>query len=118
MRFSSFPCLVHILSVLTVINPIRASFNRRDGTCNGHAELCERSYANVTFVGEFFITPVRIGPRADDILRVQVLTIVMPSEPIIVCELPIALIRKLIQPSGCQPRRRWYDACNSGTFKS
>jgi hypothetical protein len=51
MRFSSFPCLVHILSVLTVINPIRASFNRRDGTCNGHAELCERSYANVTFVG-------------------------------------------------------------------
>jgi len=28
-----------------------ATFERRATTCNGHAELCERSYGNVTFVG-------------------------------------------------------------------
>ncbi|TFK56708.1 PLC-like phosphodiesterase [Heliocybe sulcata] len=40
------------LSLFSALSAVQAvSVSRRATTCNGHAELCDRSYGNVTFVG-------------------------------------------------------------------
>ncbi|EGO04745.1 hypothetical protein SERLA73DRAFT_173938 [Serpula lacrymans var. lacrymans S7.3] len=35
----------------TLASPAQGNINRRASVCNGHAELCNRSFGNVTFVG-------------------------------------------------------------------
>jgi hypothetical protein len=49
MLFSALRCLAHLS--LFVSLSAAASISRRATTCNGHAELCNRSYGNITFVG-------------------------------------------------------------------
>lgn len=53
MLFSS----KHIAQVALLIlssstaHTLASSLKRQATTCNGHAELCDRSYGNITFVG-------------------------------------------------------------------
>jgi hypothetical protein len=45
---------MHLLPLLALaLTPLAhaATITSRATTCNGHAELCSRSYGNVTFVG-------------------------------------------------------------------
>ncbi|KAI0756866.1 PLC-like phosphodiesterase [Daedaleopsis nitida] len=52
MRFSqSFTKAGILASLLSVSGTYGTATTRRATTCNGHAELCERSFGNVTFVG-------------------------------------------------------------------
>ncbi|KAF8585822.1 PLC-like phosphodiesterase [Ramaria rubella] len=52
MLFSTLAQVAAALLVSTNVLPVlAASISRRATTCNGHPELCSRSYGNVTFVG-------------------------------------------------------------------
>ena len=45
-RFVPFSSSIDMLHILTVVY-----FLRSEQLCNGHPELCDRSYGNITFVG-------------------------------------------------------------------
>ncbi|EPQ60366.1 PLC-like phosphodiesterase [Gloeophyllum trabeum ATCC 11539] len=51
MHLSKHLALVSLSLLSTLSAAHGASVTRRATTCNGHAELCDRSYGNVTFVG-------------------------------------------------------------------
>jgi hypothetical protein len=53
MRYFTPICLVQTALSIVLVSPLVSalSVTPRATTCNGHAELCERSFGNVTFVG-------------------------------------------------------------------
>jgi len=52
MHLSFSKCFAHALLPVTLFSMVQAvSLKRQATVCNGHAELCSRTYGNVTFVG-------------------------------------------------------------------
>lgn len=70
MHLSS-TALVHVLALFSAFavegalaHPQVQSLTRRATVCNGHAELCSRSFGNVTFVGAHDSYAVGVNNRA------------------------------------------------------
>jgi hypothetical protein len=60
--------LASTLSVFAAPGPSSSGVGRRATVCNGHAELCEKSFGSVTFVGAHDSYAVGTDNRKLDVL--------------------------------------------------